>query len=86
MSITAGRAYTTFNDAVEHEVRGPLYASEDLTGPIDDAFDIDAIAEEAIIQRVTEQGRVFYCLAPGFGEGGQLEATEFWEIVERHTR
>lgn len=83
---TADRTYTTFNEAVEREIRGPLYTSEDLTGPIDDAFDIDAIAEEAIVQCVTEQGRVFYCPAPGFGEGGYLEADEFWEIVERHTR
>lgn len=51
---TTDRTYTTFNEAVEREIRGPLYASEDLTGPIDQAFDIDAIAEETIVQCVTE--------------------------------
>ena len=46
--------YTTRNEAIGREIRGPLYASEDLTGPIDQAFDIDAIAEETIVQCVTE--------------------------------
>ena len=85
MSI-ADRTYATFNEAVQREIREPLYASEDLTGPIDEAFDIDAIAEETIVQCVTEQGRVYFAPAPGFGEDGYLEPDEFWEIVERHTR
>ena len=86
MSIIACRAYSTFNEAVEREIRGPLYASQDLTGPVDEAFDIAAIAEETIVQRVTERGQVFYCPAPGFGKDGHLTFDEFWEIVERHTR
>lgn len=85
MSIT-NRTYTTLDDAVQREIREPLYASEDLTGPIEEAFDIDAIAEETIVQCVTEQGRVYFAPAPGFGEDGYLEADEFWEIVERHAR
>lgn len=85
MSI-ANRTYTTFDEAVEREIREALYTSEDLTGPIEEAFNIDAIAEETIVQRVTEQGRVFFCPSPGFGEDGYLEPDEFWEIVERHTR
>lgn len=80
------RTYTTFNEAVEREIRDPLYASEDLTGPIDEAFDIDAIAEKTIIQHVTDWGRVYFTPAPGFGEDGYMEADEFWEVVERHTR
>lgn len=83
---TNDRTYTTFDEAVEREIREALYTREDLTGPIDEAFDIDAIAEEAIVQRVTDWGRVYFCPAPGFGEDGYLEADEFWEIVERHTR
>lgn len=83
---TADRTYTTFDEAVEREIREALYTSEDLTGPIDKAFDIDAIAEETIVQHVTERGRVYFCPTPGFGEDGYLEADEFWEIVERHTR
>ena len=83
---TNDRTYTTSDEAVEREIREALYTSEDLTGPIDEAFDIDAIAEETIVQRVTDWGRVFFCPAPGFGEDGYLEADEFWEIVERHTR
>ena len=80
------RTYTTFNEAVEREIRDPLYASEALTGPIDEAFDIDAIAEKTIIQHVTDWGRVYFTPAPGFGEDGYMEADEFWEVVERHTR
>ena len=83
---TADRTYTTFDDAVQYEIREALYTSEDLTGPIDEAFDIDAIAEETIVQHVTDWGRVYFTPAPGFGEDGYLEADEFWEIVERHTR
>lgn len=83
---TTDRTYTTFNEAVEREIRDPLYASEDLTGPIDEAFDIDAIAEETIVQYVTDWGRVYFAPAPGFGEDGYMEADEFWEVVERHTR
>ena len=83
---TDDRTYTTFDEAVEREIREALYTSEDLTGPIEEAFDIDAIAEETIVQCVTEQGRVYFAPAPGFGEDGYLEPDEFWEIVERHTR
>ena len=83
---TSDRTYTTFDEAVEREIREALYTSEDLTGPIEEAFDIDAIAEETIVQCVTEQGRVYFAPAPGFGEDGYLEPDEFWEIVERHTR
>lgn len=83
---TSGRTYTTFDDAVDREIREALYASEDLTGPIDDAFDIDAIAEETIVQHVTDWGQVYFTPATGFGEDGYLEADEFWEIVERHAR
>ena len=85
MSIT-DRTYTTFDEAVEREIREALYTSEDLTGPIEEAFDIDAIAEETIVQCVTEQGRVYLAPAPGFGEDGYLDPDEFWEVVERHTR
>lgn len=83
---TTDRTYTTFNEAVEREIRDPLYTSEDLTGPIDEAFDIDAIAEETIVQHVTDWGQVYFTPAPGFSEDGYMEADEFWEVVERHTR
>ena len=53
---------------------------------IDEAFDIDAIAEETIVQHVTDWGQVYFTPAPGFGEDGYMEADEFWEVVERHTR
>lgn len=83
---TSDRTYTTFDEAVEREIRDALYTSEDLTGPIDEAFDIDAIAEETIVQHVTDWGRVYFTPAPGFGEDGYMEADEFWEVVERHAR
>lgn len=85
MSIT-NRTYTTLDDAVQREIREPLYASEDLTGPIDEAYNIDAIAEEVIVQCVTDWGQVYFAPAPGFGEDGYLEADEFWGVVERHAR
>lgn len=46
--------YTTRNEAIGREIRAVLEPSADLTGPIDQAFDIDAIAEETIVQCVTE--------------------------------
>ena len=85
MSIT-NRTYTTLDDAVQREIREALYTSEDLTGPIEEAFDIDAIAEEVIVQCVTDWGHVYSAPAPGFGEDGYLMPDDFWEIVERHAR
>ena len=72
--------YTTRNEAIEREIRDVLRPSADLTGPIDDAFDIDAIADETITMFITEGGMVCYCQSP------DIYPDRFWEIVERHTR
>lgn len=72
--------YTTHNEAVEREIRAALESSADLTGPIDDAFDIDAIADETITMVVFEGGGVFYCQDSG------IDGDRFWEIVEKHAR
>ena len=72
--------HTTRNEAVEREIRDVLRPSEDVTGPIDDAFDIDAIADETITMFVTEGGGVFYC------QDSDIDPDRFWEIVDRHTR
>lgn len=72
--------YVTRNEAIECEIRDSLRASEDLTGPIDDAFDVEAIAVATITQRVSETGRVYYCARP------EIDADKFWEIVERYAR
>lgn len=72
--------YTTRNEAVEHEICDVLRQSEDVTGPIDDAFDIDAIADETITMFITEGGMVTYCLS------ADIYPSKFWEIVEKHTR
>lgn len=72
--------YTTRNEAIEREIRDVLRPSEDVTGPIDDAFDIDAIADETITMFVTEGRMVTYCLS------ADIYPSKFWEIVEKHTR
>lgn len=72
--------YTTRNEAIEREIRDVLRPSEDITGPIDEAFDIDAIADETITTFVTEGGGVFYC------QDSDIDGGQFWEIVEKHAR
>lgn len=72
--------YTTRYEAIEREIRAALEPSADITGPIDEAFDIDAIADETITQVVLEGGGVFYC------QDSDIDDDEFWEIVERHSR
>jgi hypothetical protein len=72
--------YTTRNEAIEREIRDVLRQSEDVTGPIDDAFDIDAIADETITMFITEGRMVTYCLS------ADIYPSKFWEIVERHAR
>lgn len=72
--------YTTRNEAIEREIRAALEPSADLTGPIDAAFDVEAIADATITQCVSETGRVYYCVR------SEIDADTFWEIVERHAR
>lgn len=72
--------YVTRNEAIECEIRDSLRASEDLTGPIDEAFDIDAIGDETITMILTEGGMARYCQSP------DIDPDRFWEIVERHAR
>lgn len=72
--------YVMRDDAIEHEILDVLRAIEDVTGPIDDAFDIDAIAEETITMFITEGGVVTYCLS------ADISPDRFWEIVEKHAR
>lgn len=72
--------YTTRNEAIEREIRAALEPSADLTGPIDDAFDIDAIADETIEMFITEGGMVCYCMSP------DIYPSLFWDIAERHAR
>lgn len=72
--------YATRNEAIEREIRDVLRASEDLTGPIDEAFDVDAIADETITTTVTAGGQLRYRQDP------DIDPDLFWEIVERHTR
>lgn len=72
--------YTTRNEAIEREIRDVLRASEDVTGPIDEAFDVDAIADETITMFITDGRMVTYCLS------AEIYPSKFWEIVERHAR
>lgn len=72
--------YTTRSEAIEREIRDVLRQSEDVTCPIGEAFDIDAIAAETITMFITEGGVVTYCLSADISPG------RFWEIVEKHAR
>lgn len=72
--------YTTRNEAVEREIRDVLRQSEDVTGPVDEAFDIDAIADETITMFITEGRMATYCLS------ADIYPRKFWEIVEKHSR
>lgn len=72
--------YTTRNEAIDREIRDVLCSSEDATGPIDEAFDIDAIAAETITVFITEAGVVTYCLS------ADIYPAMFWEIVDKHAR
>lgn len=80
MSNTA-RTYSTANEAIEAEIISPLAQDADLLdGPVDEAFDVEAIADATITQCVSETGRVYYCVR------SEIDADTFWEIVERHAR
>ena len=80
MSNTA-RTYSTANEAIEAEIISPLAQDADLLdGPIDEAFNIQAIADDTITQRVSETGLVYYCARP------EIDADTFWEIVQRYAR
>lgn len=72
--------YTTRNEAIDREIRDALRSSEDATGPIDEVFDIDAIANETITMFITEAGMVTYCLS------ADIYPSKFWEIVVKHAR
>ena len=72
--------YPTRNEAIDREIRDALRSGEDATGPIDEAFDIDAIAAETITMFITEAGMVAYCLS------ADIYPSKFWEIVVKHTR
>jgi hypothetical protein len=72
--------YATRNEAIEHEIRDVLRQSEVATGPIDDAFDIDAIADETITMFITKGRVVTYCLSADIYPG------LFWEIVQKYAR
>ena len=72
--------YTTRNEAIEREICAALEPSADLTGPIDETFDIEAIADETITMFITEGGMVCYCQSP------DIDPDQFWKIVECHAR
>lgn len=76
--------YTTRNEAIEHELRRPLAEGlDDLLadgGPVDDYYDVDAIADETIATTVTAGGQLRYCQAP------DVAPDLFWDIVEQHAR
>lgn len=72
--------YATRNEAVEREIRDVLRSSEGVTVPIDEAFDVDAIADDVITMFITEGGVVTYCIS------ADIYPALFWEIVEKHSR
>lgn len=62
------RSYTSFNDALQHEVIDPL-------GEYADDFDVEAIAEEVIGQEGFGVNLIFVPI---------VNDSEFWQIAERH--
>ena len=73
--------YTTRNEAIEREIRAALAPGlDDLDGPVDDYYDVDAIADETITTTVTAGGQLRYCQDP------DIDPDLFWEIVEQHAR
>lgn len=72
--------YLTRDEAIDREIRDVLRSSEDVTGPIDEAFDVDAIADETITMFITEARMVTYCLS------ADIYPSKFWEIVDKHAR
>lgn len=73
--------YTTRNEAIEREIRAALAPGlDDLDGPVDDYYDVEAIADEVITTTVTAGGQLRYCQDP------DIDPALFWEIVEQHAR
>lgn len=73
--------YATRNEAIEREIRDALTPGlADLDGTVDDYYDIDAIADEAITMFIAGGGLVTYCIS------ADIYPALFWEIVERHAR
>lgn len=62
------KGYTTYDDAVHHEVVVPL-------GEHTDDFDVEAIAEEVIGEEGVGVDLIFIPI---------VNDSEFWQIVERH--
>lgn len=70
--------WTTRNDAVEALTALLAEADYTIEGPVADAYDVDAIADEVLT--TTGHGTTYrYVLA-------DLEDDEFWAIVARHIR
>ena len=73
--------YVTRNEAIEREIRdAPRPGLAGFDGPVEDYYDIDAIADEIITTTVTEGGQLRYCQDPDIYPG------EFWEITDKHAR
>ena len=76
LNIEPPQLYGSRNDAIEREIIEPLEAEDDgLIGPVEDAYDIEAIADE----RLTTTGsgtRYRYLRNPD---------VPFWDIVTRHS-
>ena len=70
--------WTTRNDAVEALTALLAEADYTIEGPVADAYDVDAIADEVLT--TTGRGTTYrYVLA-------DIDADEFWDIVARHAR
>lgn len=70
--------WATRNDAVEALTALLAEADYTIEGPVADAYDIEAIADEVLT--TTGHGAGYrYTLA-------DIDADEFWDIVARHAR
>mgnify|MGYP000844406973 FL=1 len=76
LNIKPPQLYVTRNDAIEKEIIEPLEAGDDdLTGPVEDAYDVDAIADEILI--TTGAGTRYRFLRD--------PAASFWDTAARHS-
>ena len=73
----AARAWTSRNDAVAALAAILAEADGGLDGPVEETYDVDAIADETL---VTQGAGYLYRFVIG------VDDDEFWAIVARHIR
>ena len=76
--MNGNSTWTTRNDAVEALEAMLAQADTTLAGPVTDAYDVEAIADEVLT--TTGRGTTYRFVF------ADLEDDEFWDAVARHAR